>query len=74
MVFRDEEHADYFGRDDEEVEVAVEIVWETAKGLKCSDGMDTFWLPKSQVIDKEEVKGGHKITIPRWLAEEKGVI
>ena len=59
---------------DEEVEIYVEIVWETENAYKCSDGINQFWLPKSQIMCKEEVKGGHKITIPHWLAEEKGVI
>lgn len=52
-----------------------ELKWETKKAYLCYDGAEEFWIPKSQVIDKKDMgKGDFEITIPRWLADEKGVL
>lgn len=59
---------------------------ETEKGVAVADGTKFvdpktkehkekwFWLPRS-LIEIEQKKGDHVvITMPRWLAEEKGLV
>ena len=62
------------------IEVACKIVRSTDKAVGVSDGtmdMDLgdrkekiFWLPKSQI----EINYDGTITMPEWLATEKGLI
>lgn len=56
------------------IEIFVEVKHETELGILVSDGLNQFWLPKSQ-IEIEYRKDGHaEITLPQWLAEEKEII
>lgn len=60
------------------VECDVEFRYETNEGELLSgaflvfDGDGDHWIPKSQVESFSKVEG--KITIPEWLATEKGLI
>lgn len=61
------------------VEVAVEIVADTDLALLVSDGDRQAWLPKSQLIDYEDsglIYEGKAVTLtmPEWLAKDKGLI
>ena len=40
-----------------------------------TDGVDEFWIPKSQVIEKRQISGDdYEFTIPEWLAIDKGIV
>ena len=53
-----------------QVEVFAEVVNETGKALKLTDGVKTEWVPKSLV--KFLAEGMY--SMPEWLAEKKGFI
>jgi hypothetical protein len=59
------------------VDIEVEIRAETEKAVQVFDGQDTVWLPKSQV-EIERPRPGHTaptiVTLPEWLAQDKGLI
>ncbi len=63
---------------DEFVEVDVEIRIVTEKAVFIHDGSRSEWIPKSQIEDPpdDELEVGKHVTllIPRWLAEEKGIV
>ena len=70
-------HRPMVGKEDryEPTEFCGEVKWETEKALLVYDGAEEVWLPKSQIMDKKEISPGNwEFTIPRWLAEEKGII
>ncbi len=55
------------------VDIAGELVepYETPAAYRFFDGSRTVWLPKSQCEwDDEDIT----MTMPRWLAEKKGLI
>jgi hypothetical protein len=63
------------------VEVAVEIKVSTDKAILVSDGSEEIWVPISQVKELENVSDLEEaianlevITIPEWLAIQKGLI
>jgi DNA-directed RNA polymerase alpha subunit len=63
------------------IDVVVQMHAETEKAVLVSDDGDkdkAVWLPKSQIeIDpsmKERSKGAAMITLPEWLAKDKGLI
>ena len=60
------------------VEIACEIKRLTAKAVLIHDGAREAWIPFSQIHDPEPdgLKVGQhtEITIPEWLAGEKGLI
>ena len=63
------------------VEVDADIVRQTELAICIYDGSKTVWLPKSQLIDPApdeigEYRDGDSliITIPEWLAIEKGLV
>lgn len=61
----------------------VRVTRETDHAILCviddEEGMDGFWIPKSQIKDESEVyslKSGEDpgtLVIPQWLADEKGI-
>lgn len=56
------------------VEIFVEIKRSTEMAVLVSDGVNEFWLPKSQ-IEIEHRKDRHaEITLPEWLAIDKEII
>lgn len=61
------------------VEIDVDIKNETEHAILASDGDITAWIPKSQLIDfdwdDDYITGkSMTITIPEWLAKDKGLI
>lgn len=53
-------------------EVHVEIKRETGRAILVDAGLeDEIWLPKSQ-IEIDDEKG--TVSIPEWLAKEKGLL
>lgn len=58
-------------RRNELTDIAGEIVAETEKAYRFYDGSRTEWIPKSMCEwDKEE----SIMTMPLWVAEEKGFV
>jgi hypothetical protein len=53
------------------VDISGEIVGETELAWRFFDGTITVWLPKSQ-CEWDENNG--EMTMPEWLALEKGLI
>lgn len=57
-------------------DASFELYGETEKAIRVSDdGGETFhWLPKSQI--EYEMKQGQvvEVTMPAWLAKEKGIV
>ena len=60
--------------DRRDIEVTVDIVRETEKALLINDGTQEVWLPKSQITWTLRRDGMLDISMPEWLAEEKGLI
>lgn len=52
-------------------DIAGELRGETAQAWRFFDGATTVWLPKSQV---EWDADARVMTMPEWLAEEKGLV
>ena len=52
------------------VDIAAEIKGESEKAYRIFDGVKTEWVPKSQI----EKNGDGTVTMPEWLAMEKGFI
>lgn len=53
-------------------EITVEIKVETDKAILVSDGDVEAWLPKSQIVERIDLKDGYaELIIPEWLAEDK---
>ena len=52
------------------VEVAGEVRATTGKAIQFFDGDTTVWLPLSQI----EVNDDGTVTMPEWLAIEKGLV
>jgi predicted RNA-binding protein (virulence factor B family) len=60
-----------------QVEICIEIKRKTPKAYLVSDGGDDEqWLPRSQMENDEDYDIGDTFTvsIPEWLAKEKGFI
>ena len=57
------------------VEIAVEVKHDTAKAMLVTDGSVEAWIPKSQVT-YEPLNNNKEttITMPEWLAKNKGLI
>lgn len=56
-------------RDSKLTDIAVELRHETPRAYLVFDGAREVWLPKSQC----EFADG-TVTLPEWLAKEKGLI
>lgn len=60
------------------VEVTVLLVTQTEKAVLVSDtgeSKNAVWVPKSQIeIEATDREGAYVITLPEWLAIEKGFI
>jgi len=56
------------------VDIAAELRHETGRAFLIHDGTKEVWLPKSQV--EVECSGGDRVivTMPEWLAKDKGLI
>ena len=59
------------------IEIACEVLSETDKAFRVSDGVKEAWLPKSQVEHHPEGdprKRSSIMVMPEWLAKDKGFI
>lgn len=57
------------------VDIACEIIRETAHAIEIDDGETRCWLPCSQIeIGDICIALGTVITMPEWLAEDRGLI
>ena len=58
-------------------DITVQLHHETDKAVLVSDDgnkMHAVWLPKSQIEIEDKGKGVLEITLPIWIAKEKGLI
>ena len=57
------------------IDITVTKRHETASAVQIHDGDKLVWLPKSQ-IEIEATGDGRTfiVTMPQWLAEEKGLV
>lgn len=59
------------GRDrDRLIDITGEVLFDTEKAYRFNDGTKEVWLPKSQCEWDEDAK---EMTMPEWLATEKGL-
>jgi len=57
------------------VEFYGEIRRETDNAVLVFDGINEVWLPKSQIVEMNHVKGqDFEFIIPEWLAKEKEIV
>ncbi len=57
------------------IDIAVILKHETPKAYLVDTGeRNPVWLPKSEVEFYDDGKGGGIVTLPYWLAHEKGLI
>jgi hypothetical protein len=62
---------------DEAADYDLSLVRETAAAWMVESGDDQFWLPKSACdFGPGELKPGRvvTVTVPNWLAKEKGLL
>ena len=55
------------------IDLELDILAETDKAVKVFDGKTDAWLPKSQVEIERKGKYGAIVTLPAWLATDKGL-
>ena len=60
--------------DKDEIDICVEFLKDSARAIKVSDGCVEEWLPKSQIKYDGEEGDTITVTMPNWLALEKGLI
>ena len=60
----------------ESIDISVEVIRTTDAAVCINDGDKDAWIPKSQILsDHEFMWGTHiEITIPEWLAKDKGLL
>lgn len=59
------------------IDIMMQLHAETAKAVLVSDDGDkdkAIWLPLSQIEVEHQSKGVVLVTLPEWLAEQKGLI
>lgn len=59
------------------IDVTVQKLHETDKAVLVTDSVPEkgVWLPKTQIeIEKSGIGGLYEVTLPEWLAMEKGLI
>ncbi|MBC2741571.1 MAG: hypothetical protein HGJ93_00600 [Desulfosarcina sp.] len=56
------------------IEIYFEIIGETEKAVRVSDGINRDWLPKSQITINRIKDDDAEITLPEWLAKKKSFI
>lgn len=55
------------------IEVCGEIRAQTEKAIKLFDGTREAWLPISQIEVEKNADGTVTVTLPEWLATDKGL-
>ena len=58
----------------DEIEFYLELKRETKAAYLFTDGVDEFWLPKSQVEATKIKENNYEVFVPEWLAKEKEMI
>lgn len=56
------------------IELSVNIVYETDKAIKVTDGIITEWIAKSQIEDIKTDNEISVIVLPEWIAKTKGFV
>lgn len=59
------------------IDITVELLMETPRAILVTDSVPDkgVWLPKSQVeFEPSDIGGLHIVTLPEWLALERGLI
>ena len=57
------------------VDFIAEMKHETEYAYLFFDGLNKIWIAKSQIITMTRLKGRDwEISVPYWVAEEKGII
>jgi len=60
--------------DKDQIDICVEFLRDSGRAIKVSDGCVEEWLPKSQIEYDGEEGDTITITMPNWLALDKGLI
>jgi len=55
-------------------EVSVIVKHTTAKAVLVNDGAKDVWLPLSQITIHDDGGTAKVVTLPEWLAKDKGLI
>lgn len=60
----------------EVIDVTVRVLNRTALAVRVTDGTtdEAVWLPLSQIEIEPAQSGYHTVTLPEWLAQEKGLV
>lgn len=62
-------------RKSDPVDIACNVRHATDKAILVDDGINTVWLPKSKVeVDPAPDGRSSIVTMPEWLAKEKGLL
>jgi hypothetical protein len=56
------------------IDLTVILITETDKAILVDDGDNRVWLPKSKVEIEPRSDGSHTVTLPEWLAIDKGLV
>lgn len=59
------------------IEIDVQVLHETEKAVLVTDSVPEkgVWLPRSKIeIEPTGIGGIHTVTLPEWLALDKGLI
>ncbi len=57
-------------------EMTVDIVHETEMAFLVNDGDEETWIPKSMIVESDEIAPGDKtvvISVTGWWAEKEGL-
>jgi len=60
--------------DKDQVYICVEFLRDSGRAIKVSDGNVEEWLPKPQIEYDGEPGDTITVTMPNWLALDKGLI
>jgi hypothetical protein len=62
--------------DNDPIEITAEIIHETDAALLLNDGTGETWVPKSQISYPDGAGAGDtvEVTMPEWLAQDRGFI
>lgn len=57
-------------------DASFEFVAETERAILVTEdgGKTKHWLPKSQIEYEQKADGSVEVTMPVWLATEKGIV
>lgn len=56
------------------VDVTVKLLHETDRAYLVTDDTENLWVPKSQCEIEADTNGTWTLTLPEWLAQEKGFV